>query len=173
MGKAPQKKWKPVDGKPKDRAKASASPWRVAIATAQFNSEITERLAKGAEQELKKAGALLVHVRVTGAVELPLVCQALLQEGWDGVVALGAVIRGDTAHFESVCRVVDQGLTEVMLDLGLPIGHGILMTNTEAQAEARAGGDHGNKGAEAASAVLSQLELLAGLPRPPSQRRSR
>lgn len=135
---------------------------KIAIVTARFNPEITSLLKKGAEDYLKEKGvAKVVSVEVPGAVEIPLMAQDFLAKGFHGVVALGAVIRGDTAHFDYVCRSVERGITELMLKWQKPIGFGVLTTENEEQAFARAGGSMGNKGAEAAQVVLEMLDLLS------------
>lgn len=137
---------------------------RIGLVTARFNKEITEKLEAGALAYLESQKDVLDLdiwvVRVPGAVEIPLACQALLEKGCQGVVALGAVIRGGTAHFEYVCQSVERGLTELMLESGRPVGFGVLTVDDWHQAEERAGGQHGNKGAEAAQAVLEMAVLL-------------
>lgn len=102
-------------------------------------------------------------VRVPGAVEIPLACQALFDKGCDGVVALGAVIRGETSHYDYVCTSVERGVTTLMLDYKKPIGFGVLTTENDEQALDRAGGKHGNKGAEAAEVVIEMIGLLNDL----------
>lgn len=136
----------------------------IGIVTAKFNSEITLELEKGAVSALKKNGLKeeeIWAVRVPGAVEIPLAAKALLDQGCDGVVTIGAVIRGDTAHFDYVCQSVERGVTHLMLEYGKPIGFGVLTTETEEQAWDRTNGSHGNKGAEAADVVLEMLGLLS------------
>ena len=114
------------------------------MVTSRFNSEITEKLE-------------------SGAFEIPLATQALLDLGCDGVVALGCVIRGETSHYDYVCNSVERGVTELMLQYKKPIGFGVLTTENDEQAEARAGGKHGNKGAEAAEVVMEMIGLLKNL----------
>ncbi len=141
----------------------------IGIVTAKFNHEITFKLEQGAFETLKKTGLKeeqIRKVRVPGAVEIPLAAKALLDQGCDGVVALGAVIRGDTAHFDYVCQSVERGITQLMLEYGKPIGFGILTTENEEQAWERTTGSHGNKGAEAALTVLEMLELLSEIKMP-------
>lgn len=136
---------------------------RIGVVTAKFNSEITLELEKGALAALKKAGLNdneIRVVRVPGAVEIPLAAKALLDKGYDGVVTLGAVIRGDTAHFDYVCQSVERGVTHLMLEYGKPVGFGVLTTENEEQAWDRTTGSHGNKGGEAAETVLEMLKLL-------------
>lgn len=138
----------------------------IGVVTARFNSEITYELERGALEALKRAGLSDQHicaVRVPGAVEIPLATKALFQKGCDAVVVLGAVIRGETAHFDYVCQSVERGITHLMLEVGKPIGFGVLTTENEEQAFARTTGAHGNKGAEAAVTALEMLELINNL----------
>jgi 6,7-dimethyl-8-ribityllumazine synthase len=139
------------------------SSTKIGIVTALFNSEVTLKLETGALQALEKAGYSphqVVTVRVAGAFEVPLALKALLESGMDGVVALAAVIRGDTAHFEYVCRSVERGCSQLQLDYLRPVGFGVLTTDTEEQAQDRAGGKMGNKGFEAAQVVVEMLDVL-------------
>lgn len=148
----------------------------IGIVTAQFNSEFTLELEKGALLTLKKAGLnenQIWKVRVPGAVEIPLATKALFDQGCDGVIALGAVIRGDTSHFDYVCQSVERGVTHLMLEYGKPIGFGVLTTENEEQTRERTTGAHGNKGAEAAQVVLEMLSLLTEISKNPlSQKRN-
>lgn len=127
------------------------------IVAAKFNQEIVDKLLDGALKELEGKGTVEV-VRVPGAFEIPLACRNLLKKrSFDGLVALGAVIRGDTYHFEVVCDSCAQGVMRVSLDSGIPIGFGVITTENEEQALDRAGGEHGNKGQDAARAMLEML----------------
>lgn len=142
------------------------SKFRVGVVTARFNNEITSKLESGALQFLKENGfepSQLAQIRVPGAVEIPLAAKELLDRGFDGVVALGAVIRGDTAHFDYVCQSVERGCTLLQLEYCKPVGFGVLTTENEEQAFARAGGEMGNKGYEAAEVVLEMLDLKSQL----------
>ena len=135
---------------------------RIGVVTAQFNKDVTERLEKGAIAALKTAGLpkeQVTIVRVPGAFEIPLAIKFLFEAGCEGVVALGAVIRGDTAHFDYVCRSVERGCSHLQLEYGRPVGFGVLTTDNEDQALERCGGRHGNKGAEAVQAVLEMLDI--------------
>ena len=150
--------------------KAKQKPLLVGVVTSRFNSEITEKLEQGAldyfQSEADQGMDIeVLSVRVPGAVEIPLVCQSLLEMGCRGVVALGAVIRGETTHYDYVCQSVESGITRLMLDYKRPIGFGVLTTENEEQAFARAGGPHGNKGAEAAQVVIEMIHLQNELPR--------
>lgn len=137
------------------------------MVTAIFNSEVTDKLEEGALQFLESSTEPIEisAVRVPGAVEIPIAVQALLDRGCDGVVALGAVIRGETSHYDYVCNSVERGITQLMLEYKKPIGFGVLTTENDEQAMDRAGGKHGNKGAEAAQVVLEMIALLNDLKR--------
>lgn len=138
---------------------------KVGVVTARFNNEITEKLEEGAISYLEACGNVEIFAAlVPGAVEIPLACQAFLEAGCDGVVALGVVIRGDTSHYDYVCNSVTDGVTRLMLDYKKPIGFGVLTTENEEQAFARAGGDHGNKGEEAAQVVMEMIGLTQEIP---------
>ncbi len=138
---------------------------KVGVVTARWNNEITEKLEEGAISYLESCeGVEIFAALVPGAVELPLACQAFLDAGCDGVIALGAVIRGETSHYDYVCNSVTDGVTRLMLDYKKPIGFGVLTTENEEQALARAGGEHGNKGAEAAQVVMEMIGLTQEIP---------
>ena len=134
------------------------------IAAARWNEPLVERLLEGALATLARAGVgreRICVLRVPGAFELPLAAKHLAQEqNCRAVIALGAVIRGDTPHFEFVARAAAEGLSRVALDTGVPIGFGVLTADSEIQAADRAGGKEGNKGEEAASAALEMAALL-------------
>jgi len=133
---------------------------RVAIVQARFNPRIGQGLLAGALRALKDAHVgddRIAIVTVPGALEAPLALQRLAQSGdYDALVALGAVIRGDTYHFEIVCNESAAGLSSVALEFGIPIGNGILTCDTDAQAEARMD----QKGFEAAQAAIEMANLL-------------
>ncbi|MBI4970887.1 MAG: 6,7-dimethyl-8-ribityllumazine synthase [Candidatus Omnitrophica bacterium] len=136
---------------------------RVGIVASRFNGEITERLLKGCLAELVRAGVKKENITVTwvpGAFEIPFVAQELIvKKKNDGVIALGAVIRGETAHFDYVSSGLVQGIMKVQLVTRSPIAFGVLTTNTDRQALERSGGKHGNKGREAAEVLLQILNL--------------
>ncbi len=133
---------------------------KIGVVTARFNDEVTSKLEEGAISFLETCeGVEIFAALVPGAVEIPLAVQTFLDHGCDGVVALGAVIRGDTSHYDYVCNSVTDGLTRLMLDYKKPVGFGVLTTENEEQAMARAGGEHGNKGAEAAQVVMEMVGL--------------
>jgi 6,7-dimethyl-8-ribityllumazine synthase len=133
---------------------------RVGIVLSRFNPAIGEGLLAGALRALAQAGVKddrVTVVTVPGALESPLALQRLAQTGdYDALVALGAVIRGDTYHFEIVCNESAAGLTSVALEFGIPIGNGILTCDTEAQAQARMN----QKGIEAAQAAIELANLF-------------
>jgi len=133
---------------------------RVAIVQARFNPSIGKGLLAGALRALKEAGVAddrITVVTVPGALEAPLALQRLAQSGnFEALVALGAVIRGDTYHFEIVANESAAGIAGVQLEFGIPIGNGVLTCDTDAQAEARMDA----KGYEAASAALELANLL-------------
>ena len=132
------------------------------IVTAKFNSPVTEKLEQGARQRFAELGVSeenIVCVRVPGAVEITLATKWLLEQGCDAVVSLGAVIRGETSHYDYVCNSVERGCTELMLETGKPVAFGVLTTENAEQAFARAGGKKGNKGAEAVDVVVEMLNL--------------
>ncbi len=140
---------------------------RIALLAARFNHLVVDRLVAGARDALLRHGVsddALTLVRVPGAFELPLTAEKLAASGrYVAIVALGCVIRGETAHFEQVAGAASNGLMQISLDYGLPVGFGVLTTNNLEQALDRAGGKSGNKGADAALAVIEQLNLLTQL----------
>ena len=151
----------------KKKSSGKIKKLKIGIVTARFNHEITDKLEAGALQFLETLEGhelKIFNLKVPGAVEIPLACQLLLeQQNCDGVVALGAVIRGDTSHYDYVCQSVTDGVTRLMLDYQKPIGFGVLTTENEEQALDRAGGKHGNKGYEAAEVVCEMIGLISGV----------
>lgn len=143
---------------------------RVAVVVSRFNETISKRLLDGAIDSLLRHGASEDNLSVTwvpGAYELPLAADRVASSGTvDAVVCLGAVIRGETAHFEYVAGGAASGIAEVTLRTGIPVSFGVLTTESTEQAEDRAGGKMGNKGAEAALAAVEMASLLAALPKP-------
>lgn len=138
---------------------------KVGLVTSRFNEDITSHLEEGALSYLESCDVEIMSVRVPGAVEIPLACKALFDIGCEAVVACGAVIRGDTSHYDVVCNSVERGITQLMLETGKPIGFGVITTENEEQAHDRAGGKHGNKGAEAAQVAIEMMGLLRELKR--------
>lgn len=134
------------------------------LVASRFNDFVVDKLISGAKDYLLRHGAMqedLQLVRVPGAFEMPLVVKRLcLNKDFHGLICLGAVIRGATPHFEYVAAEVSKGLAQVALETGVPVGFGILTTDTLEQAIERAGSKSGNKGAEAAQAVLETVQIL-------------
>jgi 6,7-dimethyl-8-ribityllumazine synthase len=147
--------------------KLNAEGQRIGIVISRFNSFICERLLEGAMDALIRHGADendIEVVRVPGAFEIPLVAKKMVSSGrYDGLICLGAVIRGSTPHFDYVCAEVSKGIASVSLDAGMPVGFGVLTTDNIEQAIERAGSKAGNKGAEAAMAVIEMLNLFKAL----------
>ena len=147
----------------------SSASCRVVIVASRFNQDIVERLLSGALDALEETGTGRDEVRVVrvpGAFELPLAAGRLADSGeYDAVVGLGCVIRGETSHFEYVSRAAIDGLERVSLDSGVPVGFGVLTTDTVDQALARSGGGAGNRGYDAAVAALEMVQLLRDLRR--------
>ncbi len=148
-------------------ASTAASQFKFALVAARYNEQVVAALLAGAQRAWHAhAGreADLRIERVPGAYELPLAAQALARRGdVDAVVALGCVIRGDTAHFDFVAGECSRGLMRVMLDTGVPVSFGVLTVDTLAQALERAGPDAQNKGAEALESALTMSALLRRL----------
>ena len=138
---------------------------RMAVLIAGFHRQIAERLLEGVRSRLAASGLPEVNldeVWVPGAYELPLAAQTLARTGrYAAILTVGAVIRGETPHFTYVCDAASSGLLRVSLDTGVPCTFGVLTCDTYAQAEARAGGDVGNKGEEAVDAAVAMVNLIA------------
>jgi 6,7-dimethyl-8-ribityllumazine synthase len=139
-----------------------SDPARVALCVARFYEELAERLVVGAREALTEAGVSKVDVfDVPGAFELPLVAAYAARSGrYDAVVCLGAVIRGETDHYDYVCGEASRGIQDVQLQTGIPCGFGVLTVDTMDQALARvAGGSRRDTGRHAVEAVLASLEV--------------
>lgn len=138
---------------------------RVVIVAGTWHETISDGLIAGAERVLTASGADYSLVRVAGSFELPVVAKAALESGADAVVALGVIIRGGTPHFEFVSSAATDGLTRVALDIGKPVGFGVLTLDDEKQGLDRAGlaGSKEDKGAEAADAALRTALTLREL----------
>ena len=140
---------------------------RFTIVATRFNDLIVERLIDGAVQALKNRGATLAQlelVRVPGAFDLPVVVRKVAAAGRaDAIIALGAVIRGETAHFDYVAGECASGLSRIADETGVPVAFGVLTTESEEQAADRAGGKEGNRGADAAEAAIRLATLLRKL----------
>jgi len=144
---------------------------RVAVVASRFNALVADRLLAGALEALARVGVdegSVTVARVPGAFELPLAAARLAASGTvDAVVALGAVIRGATGHYDLVAGQCAAGLQRAQLDTGVPVVFGVLTTDTLEQALDRAGGKAGHKGADAALAAVEMADLLRRLPEPP------
>jgi len=138
-----------------------------AVCAARFNEQIVQRLLLGAREGFSRFGvdeSRLAVVRVPGAWELPLACAELAKTGrFAAIVALGAVVRGETPHFDYVASQAATGLARVALDTGVPVIFGVLTTDNMEHAEARAGGKHGNRGFDAAQAAVEMANLTRTL----------
>lgn len=136
---------------------------RIGIVAARFNDAVVSLLLEAALDTLARHGLSRDNVpvvRVPGAFELPIAARWVARcEGADCVVALGAVIRGDTPHFDYVCAEAARGIQAASIDTDVPVVFGVLTCDDQAQADARAGGEHGNKGREAALAALEMVSL--------------
>jgi 6,7-dimethyl-8-ribityllumazine synthase len=151
----------------KKEGRVLASGLKVAILVTRFNQYVTERLLEGALDAFERHGGKAADVdvvRVPGAFELPLAAKRLAGGGrYDALVALAAVIRGETPHFEYVSSAATTGLTQVALESGVPVGFGVLTTDTLEQAVERAGAKAGNKGAEALLSAVEMANLMKEL----------
>jgi 6,7-dimethyl-8-ribityllumazine synthase len=133
--------------------------FRFAIVASEYNSVIMDRLIDGARRALKDQKEVRV-IRVPGAFEIPLaVKRAASSKKYDGIVALGCVVRGETPHFEYISSAASNGLQQVTLETGVPVGFGLLTVDTVQQAMDRSG-ESGNKGSEAAMAALEMINVL-------------
>lgn len=145
----------------------NAQGLHIAIVATRFNDFIVDRLVGGAVDYLERHGLPadnMTLIRIPGAFELPLVCKKLAaSKKYDGIVALGAVIRGATPHFDYVCAEASKGIAHVTLEHDLPIGFGLLTCDSIEQAIERAGSKGGNKGVEAAAAMLETIRVLEQL----------
>jgi 6,7-dimethyl-8-ribityllumazine synthase len=147
--------------------KLDASGMRLGVVAARFNGDVTKLLLEGALDELADRGVESDAVQVAwvpGAFEIPLAAKQLAESGeLDAVICVGAVIRGDTPHFDYVAGECAAGISRVGLDTGIPVAFGVVTTDDLDQALARAGGAEGNKGAEAAATAVEMVDLLRKL----------
>lgn len=152
---------------PEFRGSPAGAGRRFAVVASRFNESITRRLVDGALDALVRHGTSIDDVDlfwVPGAWELPMATRRLLgADRYDAIVAIGAVVRGDTPHFDIVAGESARGLAHVAAEFDIPVTLGLLTCDTMAQAEARAGGEHGNKGWDAALAALEMADLLGRL----------
>lgn len=139
-------------------------PGRIAVVVSRFNEEITGGLLQGALsilRENKYADKNVTVIHVPGAYEIPLTAKHLCMSGkYCGVICLGAVIKGETAHFEYISNAVSNGIMSLNLEYNMPVSFGVLTCYTEEQALKRSSNDEHNKGREAASAVLDMIRIL-------------
>jgi 6,7-dimethyl-8-ribityllumazine synthase len=140
---------------------------RFALVVSRFNSFITERLLEGALDGLRRHGVSVQDVnvvRVPGSWELPIVCQRIAKSGKvDAIIALSAIIRGDTPHFDYVAAEASKGIAHVTMETGVPIAFGVLTTDTVEQAVDRAGTKSGNKGFDAAATAVEMVSLYRAM----------
>lgn len=145
----------------------NAADLKFAIVATRFNDFIVDRLVGGAVDYLRRHGGSeenMTLIRIPGAFEMPVVCRKLAASAqYDGILALGAVIRGGTPHFDFVAGEATKGLAQVALESGVPVGFGLLTTDNIEQAIERAGTKAGNKGVEAAAALLETIRVLRQL----------
>jgi 6,7-dimethyl-8-ribityllumazine synthase len=150
-----------------------AAGYRFAVIVSRFNPSITDALRQGAQSALREAGAKpedIQELMVPGAFELPQAARCAAETGrFDAIVCLGCVIRGETPHFEYISSAVADGIMAAAGETGIPIAFGVLTTDTQAQAEERAGPGRDNKGWEAAAAALEMAVLVRNLGRPPAR----
>jgi 6,7-dimethyl-8-ribityllumazine synthase len=154
-----------MSGEGSPQVAVDGSGLQVTIVAGLWHDVISNGLIAGAERALAEMGAEFSVVRCAGSFELPLVCQAALNNGADAVVALGVIIRGGTPHFEFVSDAATSGLTQVAILTGKPVGFGVLTVDDEQQGLDRAGlaGSKEDKGAEAAEAVLATVVALRSI----------
>ena len=137
---------------------------RLAIITSRFNTSVTQKLFEGAKARLNYHGideACVTAIWVPGAIEIPLVASTLAKQGnVDAIVCLGAVIRGETSHYDYVCSQVSEGCAKVSDRFGLPVIFGVLTTENAAQAFARCGGAHGHVGKSSVDSALAMISVL-------------
>jgi len=145
----------------------TSTNYRIAIVVSSYNAEITQALLQGTVSQLTKHQLNqdnLKIIEVPGAVEIPLTAKWLAQtKQFDAIICLGAVIQGETDHYDYVCDQVSQGCQRIMLDYNIPVIFGVLTTKNVEQARDRSGGKHGHKGIEAADAAMKMIAIKADL----------
>ena len=144
----------------------TAGKLKFAIVVSRFNDFITSRLLEGAVDTLKRHGAAeadITAVKVPGAFEIPVVCEKLAAGGYNAIICLGAVIRGETPHFDFVAQETAKGMAAVSMKHKVPVSFGVITADTLEQAIERAGVKHGNKGAEAAMSAIEMANLFKNL----------
>ncbi len=153
-------------GKEVFKASKISKEARYGLLSTQWNKLVVDVLLESAEKELTSQGvepSNIIKIKVPGSYELPLAAKRMLDKNIDAVIALGAVIKGETPHFDFVSSSCANGLTRVSLDANKPVLFGVLTTETEEQAIERADPNRGNKGAEVAQSAMELLEQLASL----------
>lgn len=142
---------------------AKVDSFPVAIVVSRFNQEITQELQRGALERLAERGVKsqdIIVVEVPGAVEIPLIAKRLaISQQVEVIITLGAVIRGETSHYDYVCEQVSNGTQQVALDYDIPVVFGVLTTENDAQAWDRLGGNHGHKGRDAADCAIEMYQI--------------
>ncbi len=152
----------PAGGTETGNGKLSAEGLRLAVVVSRFNSFVTDRLREGALEAIAQAGGTISEadiISIPGAWEFPVIVRAIAGR-YDAIICLGAVIRGDTPHFDYVAGEAARGIADASTATGIPMAFGILTTNTVEQATDRAGGKHGNKGFDAAMTAIEMARLL-------------
>ena len=148
------------------RGSLDGSDLKIAVIQSRFNESVTEALLQGALEGLEELGVVEERVHacsVPGAVELPLVARDLAASGtWDAIIVVGAVIRGETSHYDYVCNIATDGCLRASLDTGVPIAFGVLTCDTSEQAFARCAPGKANKGRESARVAVELANLLRG-----------
>ncbi|KTD18555.1 riboflavin synthase subunit beta [Legionella lansingensis] len=139
----------------------------IGVVVSRFNQDITGELQRGAVERLKVRGISeqdIILVEVPGAIEIPIVTKRMaMSRQVKAIIALGAVIRGETSHYDYVCEQVSNGCQRIALDYNLPVIFGVLTTENETQAWDRLGGSHGHKGADAADCAIEMHQILQSL----------
>lgn len=152
---------------PEHEGEPNGTGRRVCIVASRFNLMVTDRLLDGAREALEEHGVApgaIDVIRVPGAWEISAAAGRAADLGYDAIVAIGCLIRGETPHFDYLCRAVTDGLGRVQLRSGIPVGFGVLTTESLAQALERAGGSVGHAGRQAAEAALRMRDLFGRLP---------
>ena len=141
--------------------------YKIAVIVSKFNEDVTSKLLDGALNRLEALGVTKQSITVfdvPGAVEIPLVAKLLAKtQNYNAIICLGAVIRGETGHYDFVCKQVSDGCASVMLNYEIPVIFGVLTTDNLEQALARCGGNKGNKGADAADAALHMINVVTAI----------
>lgn len=146
-----------------DKQDVPCEPFSLTIIRSRFNLEVTDKLLEGALDRLKQLGfaECITVINVAGAVEIPLIAKTVAKNNQaKAIVALGAVIQGDTSHFDYVCKQVSDGCMQVALDYSIPVSFGVLTTDNMKQAMERVGGSHGHKGIEAVDVAIEMVSIM-------------